>query len=515
MSTLKQEIPKTPHPAPSGKATWSFGWATLALLGIGTGVAVAIAPSVQAPAFAVDDAYITQHNAHVLASGLPDPAFADATPLYGTTSAVHLVLVALAGYILPVPWAQWCLGILFGLLYLAGILRIAWVLGLPGVRTAIIVALGSFVGEVPHQLLNGLETGLAMAAAAWLLAFWVEPSQSKGRKTGLPVLVGLMPFIRPEFGALSLAVWVAEGIGTFRRDRTPTVWLRWSGLSLGAALPFAAWYLLETGVPWPSTVGAKRSFFAEWCLPADLKWLWVRTATSSFLARLGTAAVGLLCLLACIRGRIGMAWGGVLIAAYYLEFPGALGHYEHRYLYPLIVLSLFGLARAMTSPTRALRFTASLAAAFALIESVSFLPARWDAHRRMLAGVQQESSRLASWLTTHYPEGTTLLLHDIGYIGANTRFSLVDLVGLKSPSSFESHRAFTEPSCGRERSRATAAIFRSASPAAFVALDGWDRIFGLTRGLASEGILCERLDPKSKADSYGVYRCVDTAGAAK
>jgi hypothetical protein len=254
-------------------------------------------------------------------------------------------------------------------------------------------------------------------------------------------------------------------------------------------------------------VAAKRSFFAEGCLPWAVKWEWVRTAGTHFLATVGTVSLGFMGLLLSSRGRAGLAWSAILLAAYFIGFPGALGHYEHRYLYPTLVLAIFGLAEMMASRTRALRVTALLAAGFALVESASLLTDRLHGHARQVEVTSAEFEKLTAWLAANFPPGAPILLHDAGYLGAHTGFTLVDIVGLKTPSSVRAHEQYTEPSCGRDRNKALAAIYRATSPSAVVVLPGWDRIFDLMGGLAKEGIICDRTYPPSGKAMYSVYQC--------
>ena len=79
------------------------------------------------PAFPLDDAYITLHNAQSLLSGV-DRQFG-ASPLLGATSSVHLLLVTALGLIVSLPWAAAIVAwggaglYLLGLSYLASALK--------------------------------------------------------------------------------------------------------------------------------------------------------------------------------------------------------------------------------------------------------------------------------------------------------------------------------------------------------------------------------------------------------
>jgi hypothetical protein len=146
--------------------------------------------------FPLDDAYITLHNARVLLTG-GDENY-DVPALVGATSAVHLVLVAGLGLFLDLPLASFLLNALAAIAYAVGLARLAlWAQSSRWVASGII-GLGLLAADAPYHLFNGLETGLAMAAVVWGVILALSGSQII-----LPVLCGLMPFIRPELAALA------------------------------------------------------------------------------------------------------------------------------------------------------------------------------------------------------------------------------------------------------------------------------------------------------------------------
>lgn len=78
----------------------------------------------------MDDAYIVAHNAQVLHWG-HDPNYAGTSPLAGTTSAIHLALVAAALFILPPPWALEAIAGVAAVASALGIAHLAKVRGIP------------------------------------------------------------------------------------------------------------------------------------------------------------------------------------------------------------------------------------------------------------------------------------------------------------------------------------------------------------------------------------------------
>ncbi len=90
------------------------------------------------PAFPLDDAYITLHNAMVLAGG-KDVSYVGVPALAGTTSVVHTVLVAALTFLLRPEWALMAASWLGVLLYALAVMYLASVHKLPKWATAILL----------------------------------------------------------------------------------------------------------------------------------------------------------------------------------------------------------------------------------------------------------------------------------------------------------------------------------------------------------------------------------------
>lgn len=164
------------------------------------------------PVFPFDDAYITLHNASVLLGNMDESYGVPA--LMGATSTVHAALVALLGLILPLPWALETSAWLGVLAYATGVAQLARLCGAAPLPAALFNAAALFAGHTSFQLLNGLETGLAMGAVAWGLAMAAAP----GRHAALAcsAICGLMPFLRPELAALAAMLLVLPTVRLVR-----------------------------------------------------------------------------------------------------------------------------------------------------------------------------------------------------------------------------------------------------------------------------------------------------------
>lgn len=446
------------------------------------------------PVFPMDDAYITLHNAQVLHWG-HDPNYLGTPALAGATSAVHLALVAFLMFALSPPMALWTSLWLATLAYALGLVRLARVHGATTPQALLLACVGVAAGQVPHQLTNGLETGLMLAALTWALVLASEPEpaapeDAARRRLWLAALCGLLPFIRPDLLVFSLGLLTFQ---TARRVRAATSWraavrpiLTDLGVACLSAAPWALWYWLALGTPYPGTVEAKRFFFAQDLLPAHVKVSLGAQGLALFVGDLGLLIFYGFLLGRTGLGRILLLAAAVLIAAYIVRFPASLSGYEGRYLYPLLPLLLYSAAAAFgAGPT--VRRAATVILVLCLLQSGWRAPGFWAQHQGYCGFTRYHLVGTAAWCNAHLPPGSTVLVHDAGYIAYATRFPLVDLVGLKTPSCIAVHRALTHPSSGALRGEAVSRIAEGSHADYLIVLEGWERIYGLASGLRAQG----------------------------
>ncbi|HEX6393681.1 MAG TPA: hypothetical protein VFZ97_09580, partial [Acidimicrobiales bacterium] len=248
----------------------------LAPYGVGAAAVVAVFIVVTAiyghPLLPIDDGYTTLHDAQVLIlHGGHDPNYAGVSPLDGETSLVHLALLTL---LVPIggEWASYLVSWLAVLVYVLGVVRLARLfrIGQGSTVGAVVVALLS--GAIGYQLLNGMETGLAMATVVWLLALAIE----RRHIVWLGLLSGVAPFVRPELGLLAALLIVAVSWQLARAGEYRRVLILVCAALVGAA-PWIIWSYLATGHLLPTTVSAKAAWFAEQGLPkrTKLHYTWV------------------------------------------------------------------------------------------------------------------------------------------------------------------------------------------------------------------------------------------------
>lgn len=354
------------------------------------------------------------HNARSLLAGWD--ATYDVSPLTGATSLVHLLLVAGLGMVMPMHWASLIAGLSGAVAYAAALDRLA--AKLENWRRPALVFAGLAIGTMPNFLVNGLETSLAMATVAWLLVLRDDKR--------LFLLAGLSPFVRPEIAILGATLlmrqlWMFSGL-----DR-----LRVLALTVAVAAPFVAWSFIETGQVLPGTMAAKLAFFRE----GDVT-LAARIA-APFLSLFEYGLWPLLLGLLGLRSWPSWAFLGAVVGAEMTLIPAAFNWNEGRYLAPLLPVLVMGIA--VSGRTALIVFVASATAIF--------LPAQLGRLGEARAWYAGERDRLVRELGK-LPRGTVVLVHDAGMAAwVAPHLKLVDVVGLKTPSSVAAHDELTRRAC--------------------------------------------------------------------
>jgi hypothetical protein len=443
------------------------------------------------PSLPLDDAYITLHNARALLAGGADPVYAGSTALTGATSAVHLVLIAILGLVLPLELASKLVTLIAILLYAAGLVVLLRRLQCPPVARAVLLVTGLMVGYMPYHLLNGLESGLAVAAIVWGLAL----IDSKW----LPLLCGTMPFVRPELAFLAAPLFFYR-CWLDRRDLRRLVCN--GALALVAALPWLILYAVYTGWPIPNTGGAKVAFFAEATLGWRARWeilLWV-VISGLFgplwlsIPVLARRPAGLCALVFLI------CWIGLTA----FVFPGGLHHNWFRYVSMILPALLLGWGMLFARKSAWHLPLLALLLGWTLFTGATGVRIYLDrSHTEAL-------DRAAKFIDAKLPRDSVILVHDAGYLAwALPDRRLVDVVGLKSIASMAWHRRYTAQTGNRDV--ALNGIATGAKAEYLVALADPPRFWGgLPLALERSGWTLQPLSPV-KDHEYVVYR-IDPPG---
>lgn len=462
-------------------------------------VPAALAYFLRSPDFPLDDAYIVQHSVAGLL-GLGEIRFHESTPLQGATSPAHVLLILVTSFFTGIPWAQFLMATLYFFLYTFAIYKLCHKNRVEEFWTYLIIFISVVAGFSFYHLFNGLETGLAMAAVLWVLYIFDPPESTTPQKHHF-LLLGALPFIRPELAAFSLLFLLSLCISSkprVNRHQILTAAL-WSCLG---TVPFLAFLHFFNGPLIPNTLNAKIFFFAEGCGPLKSKLDFVASAITGWVSSQGIAALGFAGIFFYKRKVVVLAFIAIFIFFYLIKFPGALHHNWYRYLYLLFPFILLGWIQLLTIHGRM-----KLVVKLLLLMSVFHTAINSDKAIRYyvdaISFTRNELAPIAEWAAHHLTSQDVVLIHDAGYISTIGKAKLIDLVGLKTPSSVDVHKRYTWELCGRNI-KALDVIATKNQANYFIVLDGWDQIFGLTASLRLSGWKLDLL--ATRANGYGAYK---------
>jgi hypothetical protein len=416
--------------------------------------------------FLYDDAYITLASAEALLRGA-DPHYPDATALTGITSPFHVVLTALLAALLPGPTALVAGCLMGGAVYAAGIAQVARHAGLlPRHQFALVVA-GLGTGMVSHHFVNGLETSWAMAAIIWSWHF-----ATSSRRTALAITCGVLPFVRPELGLWALVLAARD----IREHRTARVW----GLAALSALPWLVLAWSYTGLIWPTTLAAKRDWYAEGCWTIADR---VRTVGSGLGLWLFISAgllPGIVGLTRSAVGRLALGTAAAMIVVWASQLPSLLyGYHRHRYYAPLLAFMVAGYCSLPDPWRRRLCWVTASAALVTTSPILSHEPGR-------IAVAVRDRQEVVAVL--EHARAERVIIHDAGYLAwADAAPVFIDMVGLKTRGAAALNRELTGPSCGARRPEALDRLARETRATHVLTWEPWDQAFGVTRGLVARG----------------------------
>ena len=477
---------------------YSAYWIACAVVAIAWMVMHALRPT---PVFPLDDPYITIHSAQVLHWGF-DPNFPGVAALYGATSAPFLALEYVLQFVLAPLYAAETACWLGVLVYASGLVYLARTLRLGRYETAAVVALGLASSFVPVHLLNGLETGWAMAGVIWTLALG---SGERSHPRWAAFAGGCTAAIRPDLAPFALFVIAAMTYEGWRRERWPgrrvvSECFLLTGLAVLPALPFCLWYLRETGFLYPLTGVAKKYYFASGRLPARRKLLPV-----AMLGVFGVSCCPLLFgLVASWRSAIAkavLAFMAVMGVVAFWALPDIFAFNLFRYPVVVIPMLVWGVAfwasKAAKSDARGV-VTACVIWCAMLLYPVGIAPYLHAC--RMCNDAEHE---LVRWCQENLPGDARLLVQDAGYVAYGSRFRVVDYVGLKTPEAIALNKEYTWPSGGAQRAEVIAELSRQYE-AEYLVVDAHDApTNALPKQMKALGWQLQALKPEGY---YAVYR---------
>lgn len=410
--------------------------------------------------FPYDDSYIVAYNAGLIAAGQQDVAY-DTAALTGSSSVAHVALAS-SFALFTTPLKALMMTAILGLWFYA---MAAWYASIKaglGRLAPLGLLLFLLPGITPIQLVNGLDTGLAMATSLWLLCLALNRSTASA--LAIALLTGLAPHIRSELMALALPVFLLAAYDHRSRKikGIPVIVFMLAIAALGF-IPFSYWVFANTGHWSPLTWQAKAAFYAESCRPLFKKSAFSAKQFLILLLINMPMAIGLLVPAKNRLYALVIFFTAAFFLAYGLYMPSALaqkfviGRYTSLLLPGWVMCFLFLIGREHKE-AKSLLVGACLIHVLTCYEFMApQITTLYREHPAILEDV-------ADWANRNIPEGSSVLLHDAGYFayGTGQRFHLTDLIGLKTPWAIPIHQAVTVASCGSQRADAIAEIAEKA-----------------------------------------------------
>ena len=418
----------------------------------------------EAAGFPLDDAWIHQTYARNLAR-TGQLAFTPGIPSAGSTAPLWTVLLSL-GYLLGIPFQWWAYGLGVCFLGLTG----ATLSRLAGYLFPDTPSLGLWAGlfcVVEWHLVWAAVSGMETMLFVWLSLLLVEQYlaaedravKRMSRGFWLGVLGGLLLLTRPEGAGLLGLIGLDMALRRWYIAASPwsIIFRRWLALAAGVALlllPYVAFHLYLTGLPFPNTLYAKQAEYGEILRSYPIWWRLlgnVGPPVESVQGVFRVIFIGAQILL--LPGLFYAAWLTIkekrwscwfvwvwwvsYLLLYALRLPVT---YQHgRYQIPAIVwvvlLGMWGMLRLLGQRKQPL-LQRTVSRAWAISLGLLALAFSWigaQAYARDVRFIENEMVTVAHWLQTHTAPDAVLALHDIGAIGYFTERRVLDLAGLVTP----------------------------------------------------------------------------------
>lgn len=464
--------------------------------------------------FPFDDSYITLTAARNLLAGRF--GLGGGLPLQGITSPLHIILVAGAGIFFGVETAARLIGIAGHIAAAVAAGRLGEFYGRSRNAGLLACVLAALSGSLQLHSLNGLETTLftALAAWAWLASLKADASLKYLWMTSM--LLGAAILTRPEGWFLAAAVYadLARRLGIRSDRRRLGPWAAAVILTLACVAPYLAANLYYSGGLLPSTVDAKSVFFQTGERGPGSSVAATLLGLSKFVLRLVCFLPFFIYGLSDRREDFKKApaipiFALLFYVSYAVRFGAGLNMYWLRYQAPLLPFYIvtasagfFALLRRFAPGARA--GAAAGICSLMLLINVAFDVSQSLKHYRS----DEETTRTvvaeaARYLRENSPPDALVAAHDIGGPLYFSGRKILDLVGLIDPEVAEIHR--------RDRSGSLLWDHLAGKrPDYVVMFDAWDRQFlhlhEKDRG-GVLGLVWKSARPENPLVQYEIYKC--------
>ena len=462
--------------------------------------------------FFLDDPYILLHSAQVLHQGY-DPNYATTPAIVGNSSPVNLLLIYLLLFFLSPLYALICSNWLATIAYTWGLIYLSRLYRCNGWQTILILFCGLLSGACIAQLLNGLETSLAMATITWVLILSSLPL-SYGYRYALMILLGISPFIRPELLGFSCVIYLFQ-LYRYQNNQCLKAKIIIQDIALigFAALPWLFWLWHATQHFYPETITAKATFFAQNYPSIFYQFKFFCEILLQFF--ISISLLYLISLYLLSKQKLGQAillFLFIFSIAYFYTGASMLQQNNFRYLYVWLPLLLFGLISNMQAPQKCLSYTAQLITLLIALITLCALPLQYLYYQYTIRQIGLLQEQYIAWCNTHLPRNKIIAIQDAGFIAYATPLLLTDFVGLKSPDNISFHQQYTKPSHGLLRNQAISLILQTKKAHYLIMTNEWVDEFKTPKALQALGWQVDLLKtfavdmPKNTRFSYLIYQ---------
>ena len=491
----------------------------------------------------MDDPYIIDHSVNdILNNGGKESRFFDSSPWDGITSPVFFGLTLLFSLIMPVVYARLLLATISILLLILGLFILGKRYKLNNLVINLIILFSISSGVTTYQLLNGLETGMAMATIPWIVIALDEIEQGNKTYWGY-VLVGIICYIRPELAALSFL------FGLFIISEKPKGYLMGLFISLFSFISFSLVLYIASGNIITNTMSAKTYFLHEGCVNFKTKFFQSLRSIEFIKNDLGLFSLGFLLIVFAKKYRaILISFMLVFLLAYiiklpkilyanfgryaYLMFPIAIigwfaffnkinntdykkislqsyflifvcfiyaGIYIYIYNFDIIshlVIALFcGFISILGLKTkfRILQFGGLAISILFILSAIFYNFKNQVGFIIMQREATQENFEVSQWIEKNSSPDEVILIHDAGLISEIGKNPLVDMVGLKTRFVVKVNKDTIYKEC-RVVPKTISDIAKNTNAKYVIVTNKWDYSFKITDSLKKTGWSVERAD---------------------
>jgi hypothetical protein len=436
----------------------------------------------------------------------------------GATSPFHIIFIAICSLFLKIETASLAAGSIFFIA--SSFLSYLWTLALYNNKVIALLAgiLMATSGWLVFDALNGLETTTFIFFS--LLTFYLYYVYECKPYYAIPLFLSILT--RPEGWFIAGALWMWQIIKYLIHRDNQTLKTLFTSLAAIALLitPYFLLVFYYTESFLPGTALAKAIFFNEGSMPFINKvGFFKNRLLPFFITVIFPIPLLMFPLMLCARRVLFLPYLWFYFISFYLFyfflFPGAIQHYWYRYQHiflPLMIIALAGGTYELINVCKQRSLKIAMAAVVCLCltynQFVSFRFAK-NIYRNQIACTEETLLDLTGWIKANTPEDSSIALHDIGFVGYNSKREIVDLVGLTNPEIRKQYVSKSGRGALPFTERKIIDYLREKKPDYLVIFPEWDRFFNLLQPANIQHFdLKYTTSPLYPSElRYNVYKC--------